>query len=206
MRVGIFGGTFDPIHLGHLAVARAIQSSLGLDNVVFVPAGQPWLKADTPVSRVKDRVQMLRLALARRRALELSTIEADRPGPSYTVDTMETLQRQLGSDADYFFLLGSDALMDIAKWKEPQRLIQLCQLVAFARPGFGLPTMEALEVAVPGISMRVVFAEVPQVNIRATDIRRRIAEGRCIQRLVPRAVERYILEHGLYEAGSRRAT
>ena len=206
MRVGIFGGTFDPIHLGHLAVARSIQSSLGLDNVVFVPAGQPWLKADTPVSRVEDRVQMLRLALARRRALELSTIEADRPGPSYTVDTMETLQRQLGSDADYFFLLGSDALMDIAKWKEPQRLIQLCQLVAFARPGFGLPTMEALEVAVPGISMRVVFAEVPQVNIRATDIRRRIAEGRCIQRLVPRAVERYILEHGLYEAGSRRAT
>jgi nicotinate-nucleotide adenylyltransferase len=206
MRVGIFGGTFDPIHLGHLAVARSIQSSLGLDNVVFVPAGQPWLKADTPVSRVEDRVQMLRLALARRRALELSTIEADRPGPSYTVDTMETLQRQLGSDADFFFLLGSDALMDIAKWKEPQRLIQLCQLVAFARPGFGLPTMEALEVAVPGISMRVVFAEVPQVNIRATDIRRRIAEGRSIQRLVPRAVERYILEHGLYEAGSRRAT
>jgi len=206
MRVGVFGGTFDPIHLGHLAVARSIQSSLGLDNVVFVPAGQPWLKADTPVSRVEDRVQMLRLALARRRALELSTIEADRPGPSYTVDTMETLQRQLGSDADFFFLLGSDALMDIAKWKEPQRLIQLCQLVAFARPGFGLPTMEALEVAVPGISMRVVFAEVPQVNIRATDIRRRIAEGRSIQRLVPRAVERYILEHGLYEAGSRRAT
>ena len=206
MRVGIFGGTFDPIHLGHLAVARSIQCSLGLDNVIFVPAGQPWLKADTPVSRVKDRVQMLRLALARRRASELSTIEADRPGPSYTVDTMETLQRQLGSSADLFFLLGSDALMDIAKWKEPQRLMKLCQLVSFARPGFGLPAMEALEAAVPGISMRVVFAEVPQVNIRATDIRRRIAEGRCIQRLVPRAVERYILEHGLYEAGSRRAT
>ena len=206
MRVGVFGGTFDPIHLGHLAVARSIQSSLGLDNVIFVPAGQPWLKADTPVSRVKDRVQMLRLALARRRAFELSTIEADRPGPSYTVDTIETLQRQLGSDADLFFLLGSDALMDIARWKEPQRLIQLCQLVAFARPGFGLPTMEALEAAVPGISLRVVFAEVPQVNIRATDIRCRIAEGRSIQRLVPRAVERYILEHGLYEAGSRRST
>ena len=206
MRVGVFGGTFDPIHLGHLAVARSIQSSLGLDNVTFVPAGQPWLKADTPVSHVKDRVQMLRLALARRRAFELSTIEADRPGPSYTVDTMEALQRQLGSDADLFFLLGSDALMDIAKWKEPQRLIQLCQLVAFARPGFGLPTMEALEAAVPGISLRGVFAEVPQVNIRATDIRCRIAEGRSIQRLVPRAVERYILEHGLYEAGSRRST
>jgi nicotinate-nucleotide adenylyltransferase len=206
MRVGIFGGTFDPIHLGHLAVARSIQSSLGLDNVIFIPAGQPWLKADTPVSRVKDRVQMLRLALARRRAFELSTIEADRPGPSYTVDTMETLQRQLGSDADLFFLLGSDALMDIAKWKEPQRLMKLCQLVAFARPGFGLPAIEALEAAVPGVSQRVVFVEVPQVNVRATDIRRRAAEGRSIQRLVPRAVERYILEYGLYKAGSRGST
>lgn len=200
MRVGVFGGTFDPIHLGHLAVARSIQSTLSLDKVLFVPAGQPWLKADAPVSPTKDRVEMLRLAIERRRVFELSTIEADRPGPSYTVDTMETLQRQLGSDADLFFLLGSDALMDIAKWKEPQRLIQLCELVAFARPGFGLPTMEALEAAVPGVSQRVVFVEVPQVNIRATDIRRRIAEGRSVQRLVPRAVERYILEQGLYKA------
>ena len=206
MRVGVFGGTFDPIHLGHLAVARSIQSTLSLDKVLFVPAGQPWLKADAPVSPTKDRVEMLRLAIERRRVFELSTIEADRPGPSYTVDTMETLQRQLGGDADLFFLLGSDALMDIAKWKEPQRLIQLCELVAFARPGFGLPTMEALEAAVPGVSQRVVLVEVPQVNIRATDIRRRIAEGRSVQRLVPRPVERYILEHGLYKAASRRST
>jgi nicotinate-nucleotide adenylyltransferase len=206
MRVGVFGGTFDPIHLGHLAVARSIQDTLRLDKVIFVPAGQPWLKAGTPVSPVNDRVQMLQLALVRRRAFELSTIEADMPGPSYTVDTMESLQRQLGSDADLFFLLGSDALVDIPKWKEPQRLIQLCQLVAFARPGFGLPTMEALEAAVPRVSQRVVFVEVPQVNIRATDIRRRVAEGRSIQRLVPRAVERYILEHGLYKVGSRRST
>jgi len=200
MRVGVFGGTFDPIHLGHLAVARSIQSTLNLDKVIFVPAGQPWLKAGTLVSSVKDRVEMLRLALARRRAFELSTIEADKTGPSYTVDTIEKLKKQLGSNADLFFLLGSDALMDIAKWKEPQRLVRLCQLVAFARPGFGLPTMEALETAVPGVSQRVVFLEVPQVNIRATDIRRRVAEGRSVQRLVPRAVERYILEHGLYKA------
>jgi nicotinate-nucleotide adenylyltransferase len=206
MRVGVFGGTFDPIHLGHLAVARSIQDTLRLDKVIFVPAGQPWLKAGTPVSPVNDRAEMVRLAIARRKAFDLSTIETDRPGPSYTVDTMETLQRQLGSDVALFFLLGSDALEDIPKWKEPQRLIQLCQLVAFARPGFGLPAMEALEAAMPGVSQRVVFAEVPQVNIRATDIRRRAAEGRSIQRLVPRAVERYILEHGLYKAGSRRST
>jgi nicotinate-nucleotide adenylyltransferase len=206
MRVGVFGGTFDPVHRGHLAVARCVQATLSLDKVIFVPAGQPWLKAGMPVSPVKDRVEMARLALGQRRTFDLSTIEADKPGPSYSVDTMETLQRQFGDDAEFFFLLGSDALMDIPKWKDPQRLIQVCQLAAFARPGFGLPTMETLEAALPGLSQRVVFVEVPQVNIRATDIRRRIAEGRSIQRLVPRAVERYILEHGLYKAASWRST
>ncbi len=151
MRAGVFGGTFDPIHLGHLAAARSIQTTLKLDKVIFVPAGQPWMKAGTPVSPVKDRVEMVRLAVARRKAFELSTIEADRPGPSYAVDTMDTLRRQLGSGSDLFFLLGSDALMDIAKWREPQRLIQLCQLVAFARPGVPtLPGWRTLEAAVPG--------------------------------------------------------
>ena len=206
MRAGVFGGTFDPIHLGHLAAARSIQTTLKLDKVIFVPAGQPWMKAGMPVSPVKDRVEMVRLAVARRKAFELSTIEADRPGPSYAVDTMAMLRRQLGSGSDLFFLLGSDALMDIAKWREPQRLIQLCQLVAYARPGCPLPGMEALEAAVPGVSRRVMFVQVPQVDIRATDIRRRAAEGWSIQRLVPRGVERYILEHGLYGTASRRTT
>ena len=206
MRVGIFGGTFDPIHMGHLAVARSVLSKLNLDKVVFVPAGHPWLKAGTLVSPVKDRVEMLQLAMALRKGFELSTIEADRPGPSYSVDTLEVLRRQLGSGADLFFLLGSDALMEISKWKEPQRLIQLCKFGAFARPGFALPAMEALETAVPGLSRRVVFVEVPQVDIRAADIRCRVAEGRSIRRLVPRAVERYILEHALYKAASRPST
>jgi nicotinate-nucleotide adenylyltransferase len=206
VRVGVFGGTFDPIHMGHLAVARSIQTTLELDKVIFVPAGQPWMKAGTPVSPVKDRVEMVRLAVARRKAFELSTMETDRPGPSYAVDTMDTLRRQSGSGSALFFLLGSDALMDIAKWKEPQRLIQLCQLVAFARPGCQLLRMEALEAAAPGVSKRVIFVEVPQVDIRATDIRCRVAEGRSIQRLVPRAVERYIMEHGLYGAAWRRTT
>lgn len=204
MRAGVFGGTFDPIHLGHLAAARAIRTALKLDKVIFVPAGQPWMKAGMPVSPVEDRVEMVRLAVARHKAFELCTIEADRTGPSYAVDTMDTLRRQLGRGSDLFFLLGSDALTDIAKWREPQRLIRLCQLVAYARPGCQLPKKEALELAVPGVSQRVTFVQVPQVDIRATDIRRRVAEGRSIQRLVPRAVERYILEHGLYGTASQR--
>ena len=206
MRAGVFGGTFDPIHLGHLAVARSIRSTLKLDKVIFMPAGQPWMKAGTPVSPVKDRVEMVRLAVARRKAFEISTTEADRPGPSYAVDTMETLRARLGSRADLFFLLGSDALMDIARWKEPERLIHLCRLVAFARPGCRLPGTEALEAAVPGISERVIFVQVPQVDIRASDIRRLAVQGRSLQQFVPPAVERYILQHGLYGAGLRRPT
>jgi nicotinate-nucleotide adenylyltransferase len=206
MRAGVFGGTFDPIHLGHLAVAKSIHTTLNLDKVIFVPAGQPWMKAGTPVSPVNDRVEMVRLAVARRKAFELSTVEADRPGPSYAVDTMDALRRQLGAGSDLFFLLGSDALKDIAEWREPQRLMKLCQLAAFARPGCRPLRIEALEAAVPGITKRVVFVKVPQLDIRATDIRRRVAEGRSVQRLVPRAVERYILEHELYRAALRPAT
>jgi len=206
MRAGVFGGTFDPIHLGHLAAARSIQTTLKLDKVIFVPAGQPWMKAGMPVSPVKDRVEMVRLAVARRKAFELSTIEADRPGPSYAVDTMDMLRRQWGTGADLFFLLGSDALTDIVKWREPQRLIRLCRLVAFARPGVRLPVMVNLEAAVPGVTHRLIFVDVPQRDVKATAIRKRIAEGRSIQRLVPRAVEKYILERGLYGAASRRTT
>jgi len=206
MRAGVFGGTFDPIHLGHLAAARSIRTTLKLDKVIFVPAGQPWMKAGTPVSSINDRVEMVRLVVARRKAFELSTIEADRAGPSYAVDTMATLRRHLGSGSDLFFLLGSDALKDIAKWREPERLIRLCRLVAFARPGCRMPRSEVLAAAVPGFSERVIFVQVPQVDIKASDIRRRVVEGESIQRLVPRAVERYILEHGLYGAALRRTT
>jgi nicotinate-nucleotide adenylyltransferase len=205
MRVGVFGGTFDPIHYGHMAVAREIQATLDLAKMIFVPAGQPWLKADLPVTAAKHRVEMVRLAIARRKAFELSTIEADRPGLSYSVDTIETLQRQLGRDADFFFLLGSDALKDIPKWKDPQRLIQLCHLVTFARPGFRLPELGPLEKAVPGVTQRVLVVEVPQVDISATDIRFRVSEGKSIRRQVPRAVERYILEHGLYGTAPRQS-
>lgn len=204
-RVGVFGGTFDPVHHGHLRVARSVRSTLWLDRMILVPAGDPWLKADRPVSPAADRVEMVRLAIGRRKDLELSTVEARRPGPSYAVDTVEALQGPPGSGQELFFLLGGDALADIARWKEPRRLIRLCRLAAFARPGGRLPDLEALEPAVPGISQRVVFVEAPQVDIRATDLRRRVAEGRSLRGLVPAAVERYIREHGLYRDAGRTA-
>lgn len=206
MRVGVFGGTFDPIHIGHLTVARAVQRGLRLDKVIFVPAGQPWMKEGTPVSPVRDRLEMVRLAIRRRARFEVSTIEAERPGPSYAVDTMDAFHKEFGSGSALFFLLGSDALAEIGKWREPDRLVRLCMLVAFPRPGYPLPPLEGLQAAVPGIADRIIFAQVPQVDIWATDIRRLVGEGRSIAGLVPRAVEKYILDHGLYGAEHGRTT
>ncbi len=198
MDIGLFGGTFDPIHCGHLAVAEGVQSVLNLHRMIFIPTGQPWLKEDMAISPAEHRVQMVRLAIAERSGFELSTIEVERPGPSYTVDTLGVLRRQLGPEVNLFFLLGSDALADFPKWKEPNRIIEMCQLVAFDRPGFPLPPLNRFEKAVPGISQRVVFAETPDVDVSATEIRTRIAQGLSVDGMVPPAVEQYIEENHLY--------
>jgi nicotinate-nucleotide adenylyltransferase len=198
MNIGVFGGTFDPIHLGHLAVAEEVRTNLGLAEVLFVPAGQPWLKADRAISAAQHRVEMIKLAIAGNPHFKLSTCEVDRLGPSYAVDTIDILQQQLGTEARLFFLLGSDALSELPQWKEPSRLIQICHLVAFTRPGFALPPLESLELVIPGLSQHATFVEVPQIDISATQIRNRVARGVSIHRLVPQSVERYIQEQGLY--------
>lgn len=196
--IGVFGGTFDPIHLGHLVAAEEVRVKLDLDRILFVPAGRPWLKVDRPVSPAKHRLEMIRLAIADRPQFALSTVEVDRPGPSYTVETLELLRRQLGAEARIFFLLGSDGLPDLPEWREPRRLIQLCRLAVFARPGRPVPSLESLETAIPGLSENVVFVEVPQVDVSATQIRRQVAEGVSVRDWLPPMVEDYILTHGLY--------
>jgi nicotinate-nucleotide adenylyltransferase len=195
---GVLGGTFDPIHLGHLVVAEEVRFQLGLAEVLFIPTGQPWLKSDRAVATARLRLEMVRLATRGNPHFKVSTIETDRPGPSYTVDTMEMLWRQAGDGAELWFFLGGDALAELPKWREPQRLIQLCRLAAFARPGFPLPPLEPLELAIPGLSQRVTSVEVSQIDISASEIRRRVAQGVSIHDLVPETVERYIQEHGLY--------
>ena len=199
--VAIFGGTFDPIHVGHLIVAEEVRVKLGVEEIVFVPVGQPWLKADRRISSGKHRLAMIRLAIADNPHFKVSTLEIDRPGLTYTVDTVDMLRRQMGSEAKLFFLMGGDSLRELPQWKEPKRLIQLCRLVVFTRPDSRLPSMNGLEEGVPGVSDNIVIVEVPQIDVSATEVRQRVRQGAPIDELVLPAVKDYILGSGLYREG-----
>ena len=198
MNIGVLGGTFDPIHMGHLIVAEEVRARLNLAKVLFLPAGQPWLKTDSPVLTAEHRVQMVRLGIADKPYFKLSTMEIERPGPSYAVDTIAELQGQLGGGDELFFILGWDSLAELPQWKEPSRLIKMCRLVAVPRPGYPPPHLKSLEALIPGLSQRVMLLDKPEVDISASGIRSRIAQGLSIHHLVPEPVERYIKQHGLY--------
>jgi len=200
MDIGVFGGTFDPIHNGHLVVAEEVRGKLNLAEILFVPAGQPWLKPDSPIAAAEHRVQMVRLALAGKPYFKPSKVEIERAGPSYAVDTIAELQGQLGTGDGLFFILGWDNLAQLPLWREPLRLITMCRLVAVPRPGYPPPDIKALETAIPGLSQRVVLMDKPQIDISAAGIRERVAQGLSVSNLVPEPVERYIREHGLYAA------
>jgi nicotinate-nucleotide adenylyltransferase len=198
VKIGIIGGTFDPVHNGHLAIAEEAEKRLALTEVLFVPAGQPSLKVDQPVTAVVHRVEMVRRAIAGRTHYRLSTVEVDRPGPSYTVDTIAELRRQYGTGAELYFILGWDNLSELPRWHQPARLIDLCYLVAVPRPGQAAPDLDSLETHVPGVSQRVILMDGPMVDISATDIRRRVARGAPFGQLVPPPVAQYIDQHRLY--------
>jgi nicotinate-nucleotide adenylyltransferase len=198
MNIGVMGGTFDPIHNGHLAVAEEVRSRLDLAEVLFVPAGQPWLKASSPISAAEHRIQMVRLAIADKPHLKLSTMEIERSGATYTVDTIAELQAQLGAENDLFFILGWDSLAELPQWKEPSRLITMCHLVVVPRPGYPRPDLKALEALIPGLSQRVILMDKPEMDISASEIRDRVARGLSISHLVPKLVESYIKRYKLY--------
>lgn len=198
MNIGVLGGTFDPIHTGHLIVAEQVRIKLGLNRVLFVPAGQPWLKVNHTITPSGHRVEMVRRAIADNPCFELCTIEVERPGPSYTVDTIEVLQKQLGRQAELFFILGSDSLAQLHLWKEPSRLVQICCLVALPRLGSNLPDLKSLELRIPGIMHNMIQPDVPIIEISSSQIREHLARGLSIRYLVPDEVGRYIEEQKLY--------
>jgi len=198
MDIGVLGGTFDPIHSGHLGIAEEARLKLDLNRVIFVPAGQPWLKTDREITPAVNRIEMVKRAIAGKTDFELSTIEVDHPGPSYAADTVAILQRQLGEEARIFFLMGWDSLVELPKWRDPARLVQLCQLVGITRSGLSRPDLKSLEPSIPGITKSVVWLAIPPIDISSSDIRDRVARGLSIHGLVPNNVESYIKGNKLY--------
>ena len=198
MNIGVLGGTFDPIHMGHLIIAEETRARLDLTEVLFVPAGQPWLKMNNHISPAEHRVQMVRLAIADEPSFKLSTMEIERVGPSYTADTIAELNEQMGAGDKLFFILGWDNLMQLPKWHEPARLVRMCRLVPVPRVGYPSPDFNSLAEAIPGLSQSIILLDTPQIEISSSEIRSRVARGLPIHRLVPESVERYIWEHRLY--------
>jgi nicotinate-nucleotide adenylyltransferase len=196
VNIGVLGGTFDPIHIGHLVVAEEARIKFGLREVLFVPAGQPWLKLGRNITLAVHRVEMVRRAIADNLHFKLCTLEVERPGPSYTVDTLTMLRKQLGSEASLFFILGRDTLAELPLWKEPEKLIQLCRLVV--APRLGSKDLKHLETAIPGLLDKVIQLDMPVIGISSSGIRQRIAQGLPIRYLVPAEVEKYITEQKIY--------
>ena len=198
MNIGVLGGTFDPLHNGHIMVAEEARARLNLAEVLFVPTGQPWLKGNNLISAVEHRVRMVSLAIDTCHYCKLSGVEIERAGPSYTVETIAELQAQLGAGDELFFIIGWDSLVELPWWREPSRLIEMCRLVAVPRPGYPCPDLDSLEAAIPGLSRSLIMLEKPEVDIGATDIRSRVARGLSIGHLVPEPVDAYIKQHKLY--------
>jgi nicotinate-nucleotide adenylyltransferase len=199
MKIGILGGTFDPPHNGHLQLAEAAQRQLRLAQIVFMPAPQPPHKLDDSISPLNVRITMLECALRDQPTFVISLLEAERAGPSYTVDTLRQLRHALPPRAQIFFIMGLDSLQNLPTWHQPQAIVKLCKLAVLKRPGYFVE-LDALEAKIPGIKRAVVFIHAPENAISASEIRARAARGETLDGMVPRAVAKYIARHRLYQA------
>ncbi|MBP2392648.1 nicotinate-nucleotide adenylyltransferase [Aeromicrobium fastidiosum] len=199
-RVGVMGGTFDPIHHGHLVAASEVQSWFDLDEVVFVPTGQPWQKADRDVSPAEDRYLMTVIATAANPRFNVSRVDIDRRGPTYTIDTLRDLAA-LHPDADLYFITGADAMAALLTWRDHDELFELAQFVGVTRPGHEMDesTLEGLP------ADRITIVEIPALAISSTDCRHRVERGEPVWYLVPDGVVQYIGKHELYRADTDTA-
>lgn len=190
-KLGIFGGTFNPPHIAHLLAAESVRDHLKLDKILFVPAAIPPHKLKEDIIPAKHRLEMVRLAIRGNPSFELSDMEVRRKGPSYTIDTVRELRRIRPGD-DIFFIMGIDLLTDFDTWKEPDKILEECTLVAMNRPGFDLAVVDK------DLLARIELVNVPSVDISSTNIRRRVKSGRSIKYLVTADVEDYIRRNSIY--------
>ncbi len=225
LKLGLLGGSFNPIHNGHLTVARLVRDQLRLDQVLFIPSGDPPHKQDGSLAPATDRYEMVRLALTGTPSFHPSDIELQRSGKSYSIDTIRELQRQFGSSTELYFLIGLDAFLDLPHWKEPMELLRACWFVVVPRPGQSfrslanmplLPaldtqdlmlldagTLRQLDIALPS-RRGIICLPIPPCSISASEIRQRIRQRTTQANMLPPPVESYILQHHLYQEGCDR--
>jgi nicotinate-nucleotide adenylyltransferase len=194
-RLGVMGGTFDPIHYGHLVTAQEAVHQFELDGVMFVPTGRPWMKEHEVVSPSEDRYLMTVIATAANPLFRVSRTEVDREGPTYTVDTLRALKDEQGEKTELFFVTGADAMLELFQWKDREELFELAHFIAATRPGYDIARFEAsAPTSLPSVSVM----NIPALAISSTDIRERVHAGRPIRYLVPDGVMSYIEKAGLY--------
>jgi nicotinate-nucleotide adenylyltransferase len=224
MRLGLLGGSFNPVHNGHLAIARRTREVLGLDQVLFIPTSHPPHKLNASLAPAQDRYEMVRLAIASDSFLALSDVEIRRPGKSYSIDTIRLLQKEYGTETQLSFLIGLDAFLDFPSWRDPLALLTLCQFVVLSRPGLSFrslatmtllppipyPSLEDLDagrisrIEVPIGTQRLICLKLPPCTVSASDIRARIRKGLPAANLLPPLVESYILQHHFYQEDPNR--
>jgi nicotinate-nucleotide adenylyltransferase len=192
-RVGVMGGTFDPIHHGHLVAASEVQAWFDLDEVVFVPTGDPWQKSEREISPAEHRYLMTVIATAANPAFRVSRVDIDRDGPTYTIDTLRDLAAEM-PDVELYFITGADALADIFTWRDPDELFRLARFVGCTRPGYEMDDETLADIP----KDRVTLVEIPALAISSTDCRERTARGEPIWYLVPDGVVQYVAKHRLY--------
>jgi nicotinate-nucleotide adenylyltransferase len=200
--LGVFGGTFDPIHLAHLAVAEEAAEALGLERILFMPAGVPPHKPGRVITPAEDRLAMVELAIADNARFRADRLEIDRPGPSYTVDTLEALRASngvAGGTADLTLVLSAEAFRGLMTWREPRRVLELARVVVAPRDGYPDTGPDFLAKHLPDLAGRATFLDGPRLRLSASELRARAATGRSLRYLVPDAVAAYIGDHGLYQ-------
>ncbi|MGI6149198.1 MAG: nicotinate-nucleotide adenylyltransferase [Limnochordia bacterium] len=198
-KLGIMGGTFDPVHYGHLVAAEGARREFGLDRVIFLPSGTPPHKDPREVTSAEHRYMMTVLATLSNPYFDVSRVDIDREGVTYTVDSLRILHEQYGDSTELYFITGADAILEIVSWKQPDKLLELAQFIGATRPGFSLDRVpKPMQEWLNKYPQRVHFIRVPALAISSTDIRERVKAGDSIRYLVPEPVEHYIRRHNLY--------
>lgn len=200
IRIGVMGGTFDPIHYGHLFAAEASRAEFGLSKVIFIPAGSPPHKQSQIISHSEHRYHITALAISSNPDFEVSRLEVDKSGITYTFDTMKNLKSIYGEDTAIYFITGADAMLDLLTWYKIGELLTLCKFITVTRPGYNYQELEQkIEEISSNYGGEILCLEVPLLEISSTDIRERIKNGKTVKYLLPEEVETYIYENGLYK-------